>query len=81
MFRRFITLIFVATLSGTAGTGVGILIAPAEGAETRERVSAFVDEHGCTLIEGLERGDARWVTLSSSSPRACRPKTRRVRAV
>ena len=56
MFRRFITLIFVATLSGTAGTGVGILIAPAEGAETRERVSAFVDEHGCTLIEGLERG-------------------------
>ena len=56
MFRRFMTLIFVAALSGIAGTGVGILIAPAEGAQTRERVSAFVDEHGRTLIEGLEQG-------------------------
>ena len=56
MFRRFITLIFVAALSGITGTGVGILIAPAEGAETRERVSAFVDEHGRTLIKSLERG-------------------------
>ena len=57
MFRRFMTLIFVAVLSSIAGAGVGILIAPAEGAtETLERVSVFVDEHGRTLIEGLERG-------------------------
>ena len=56
MFRRFMTLIFVVALSSIAGTGVGILIAPAEGTETLERVSAFVDEHGRTLIEGLEWG-------------------------
>ena len=56
MLRRFFTLIFVATLSGVMGTGVGILIAPAEGAETRERVSSFMDEHGGIFIEGLERG-------------------------
>ena len=56
MFRRLITLVFVAALSSIAGTGVGILIAPAEGAETRDRVSAFVDEHGRPLIERLEQG-------------------------
>jgi hypothetical protein len=55
MIRRFFTLIFVIALSGLMGTGVGILIAPMEGAETRERMSEFIDEHGSTLVEGLEQ--------------------------
>ena len=56
MFRSFITLIFVATLSGMTGTGLGILIAPAEGAQTRQHLSVFMNEQGGTLMEGLDRG-------------------------
>ena len=56
MIRRFFTLIFVITLSGLMGTGVGVLIAPMEGAETRKRMSEFIDKHGSTLVEGFEQG-------------------------
>ena len=56
MFRRFLTLVTVAAISGTVGTGLGILIAPAKGEDTREKVSAFVERHGGTLKQGLEKG-------------------------
>ena len=56
MVRRFLTLVSVAVISGAVGTGVGVLIAPAKGEDTREKVSVFVERHGGTLREGLEKG-------------------------
>ena len=54
MFRRLITLLFVALLSGTAGTAAGILIAPAAGSETREQMSVFVEKHGDFVRNGVQ---------------------------
>ena len=56
MLRRFVTLLFVASLSGLAGTVVGILIAPAPGPETRARMSGFVEQHGDLVTDTLEQG-------------------------
>ena len=56
MFRRFTTLVCVAFLSGAAGTAAGILIAPATGEETRQKVSVFVEEHGHVVVEGIQKG-------------------------
>ena len=56
MLTRFLTLVSVAIISGAVGTGVGMLIAPAKGKDTREKVSVFVERHGGTLKEGLEKG-------------------------
>ena len=49
MLRRFILLLFVSGLSGTAGLTVGLLYAPAPGAETRQKLSAVFDEHEDTF--------------------------------
>ncbi len=54
MLRRLITLLFVALLSGTAGTAAGILIAPAAGLETRERLSVLVEKHGEIVQNGVQ---------------------------
>lgn len=49
MLRRFIVLVFVAGLSGTAGLWVGLLYAPAPGEETRQKLAAVFDEHDETF--------------------------------
>ncbi len=56
MLRRFVTLLVVATLSGLGGTMLGILIAPAPGAETRERMSGFFEQHGDLVTDTVEQG-------------------------
>ena len=56
MFIRFITLVCVAILSGAAGTAAGILIAPAKGEETRQKVSVFVEDHGHVVVETIQKG-------------------------
>ena len=55
MFRRLITLIGVAAISGTAGVVVGIFLAPAAGEETRAKVSTFWEENGGPVMDGLEK--------------------------
>ena len=54
MFKRLVTLLFVALISGMVGTTTGILIAPAAGAETRERMTIFFEEHGTDVREGVQ---------------------------
>ena len=44
MLRRFIFLLLVAGVSGTAGLWIGLLYAPAPGEDTREILSAIFDE-------------------------------------
>ena len=56
MLRRLMTLFCVATLSGFAGTVLGILIAPAPGSETRARMSGFVEQHGDLVTDTVEQG-------------------------
>ena len=51
-----VTLLCVALLSGLTGTGLGILIAPAPGNETRMRMSGFVEEHGDLVAGTVEQG-------------------------
>ncbi len=55
MLRRFILLVFVAGLSGTAGLWVGLLYAPAPGEDTRKKLSAIFDEHDGTFDELFAR--------------------------
>ena len=55
MVRRLIVLMFVAGLSGTAGLWVGLLYAPAPGEETRQKLSAVLDEHDDTFDELFSR--------------------------
>ena len=45
MLRRFIFLLLVAGVSGTAGLWIGLLYAPAPGEDTREILSAIFDEY------------------------------------
>lgn len=74
MVRRFVTLLCVATLSGLAGTVLGILIAPAPGSDTRTRLSGFADEHGDIITDTVEQGRrladalAEFLTSRLSSP-------------
>ena len=51
MFRRLMVLFFVSGVSGALGIGVGILFAPAPGAETRAAATAFLDSHEVILDE------------------------------
>ena len=51
MLRRFIFLLLVAGVSGTAGLSIGLLYAPAPGEDTREILSAIFDEHETTFNE------------------------------
>ena len=51
MLRRFIFLLLVAGVSGTAGLWVGLLYAPAPGEDTREILSAIFDENETTFNE------------------------------
>jgi hypothetical protein len=55
MLRRFILLLFVAGLSGTAGLWVGLLYAPAPGEETRQKLSTFFAENEGTFDELFSR--------------------------
>lgn len=55
MLRRFIVLLFVAGLSGTAGLWVGLLYAPAPGEDTREELSAIFTEHEDTFDDLFTR--------------------------
>jgi len=55
MLRRFILLLFVAGLSGTAGLWVGLLYAPGPGEETRQKLSAVFDEHDGTFDDLFAR--------------------------
>jgi hypothetical protein len=74
MLRRFVTLLCVATLSGLAGTVLGILIAPAPGSETRGRLSGFAEQHGDLVTDTVEQGRrladafAEFLTRRLSSP-------------
>ena len=54
MLRRFIFLLLVAGVSGTAGLWVGLLYAPAPGEDTREILSAIFDEYETTFNEPHE---------------------------
>ncbi len=56
MITRFLVLVFVSGVSGATGIGLGLLLAPAPGAETREAVSAFIDSHEEFLTELYSRG-------------------------
>ena len=56
MLRRFITLVSVAMLSAIVGVGMGILIAPASGENTREHLSLFIDEHSELFNTTIDRG-------------------------
>ena len=55
MLRRFIVLIFVAGLSGTAGLWIGLLYAPAPGEEMREKLSTVFSEHEDTFDDLFAR--------------------------
>ena len=55
MLRRFIVLIFVAGLSGTAGLWIGVLYAPAPGEDMREKLSAVFSEHEDTFDDLFAR--------------------------
>jgi len=55
MLRRFIVLVFVVGLSGTAGLWVGLLYAPAPGEETRQKLSAVFNEHDETFDDLFTR--------------------------
>ena len=48
---RLIMLLFVAGMCGTLGVGVGVLFAPAPGAETRAAAGAFLESHEEILDE------------------------------
>ena len=54
MLRRFIFLLLVAGVSGTAGLWIGLLYAPAPGEDTREILSAIFDEYETTFNEPHE---------------------------
>lgn len=56
MLTRFLVLVLVSGLSGAIGIGLGFLLAPAPGAETREAVTAFFDSHEDLLTELYSRG-------------------------
>jgi len=58
MVRRFLFLLIVAGASGSLGVLVGLLFAPAPGAETRASLAAFFDEHDETLADFYTRGRA-----------------------
>ena len=55
MLRRFILLVFVAGLSGTAGLWVGLLYAPAPGEETRHKLAAVFNENDDTFDDLFAR--------------------------
>ena len=55
MLRRFILLLFVAGLSGTAGLWVGLLYAPGPGEETRQKLSTFFAENEGTFDDLFAR--------------------------
>ena len=57
MLRRFIFLLLVAGVSGTAGLWIGLLYAPVPGEDTREILSAIFDEHEMTFNELFELFD------------------------
>ena len=57
MLRRFIFLLLVAGVSGTAGLWIGLLYAPAPGEDTREILSAIFDEYETTFNELFELFD------------------------
>ena len=56
MLQRFILLLFVAGLSGTAGLWVGLLYAPAPGEETRQKLSTFFAENEGTFDDLFASG-------------------------
>jgi gas vesicle protein len=49
MLRRFILLVFVAGLSGTAGLWAGLLYAPTPGEDTRQKLTALFAENEGTF--------------------------------
>ena len=57
MFRlsRLMTLVAVAVVAGLVGLAVGVLVAPASGADTRRQLSAFFERHAYVL-DNLQRG-------------------------
>jgi gas vesicle protein len=55
MLRRFILLVFVAGLSGTAGLWVGLLYAPAPGEETRQKLADVFIENDDTFDDLFAR--------------------------
>ena len=59
ILRRFFTLSTVALLAGLIGVGVGVLVAPATGSDTRTWLSSLVDEHGPTVRQNMRKaGDS-----------------------
>jgi gas vesicle protein len=59
ILRRFFTLSTVALLAGLIGVGVGVLVAPATGSDTRTWLASLVDEHGPTVRQNMRKaGDS-----------------------
>ena len=59
ILRRFFTLSTVALLAGLIGVGVGVLVAPATGSDTRTWLASVVDEHGPTVRQNMRKaGDS-----------------------
>lgn len=59
ILRRLFTLSTVAFLAGLFGFGVGLLVAPAEGSDTRAWLASLVDEHGPAVRQNMRKaGDS-----------------------
>ena len=59
ILRRLFTLSAVALLAGLIGVGVGFLVAPANGSDTRAWLASLIDEHGPAVRQNMRKaGDS-----------------------
>lgn len=52
--KRLLTLSLFTLLAGLVGIGVGILVAPAKGSETRAVLHSLIDQHGPTVKQNMQ---------------------------
>jgi len=55
ILRRLFGVSVVALLAGLVGVGVGLLVAPAAGSDTRAWLAGKVQEHGPTVKENIQK--------------------------
>jgi gas vesicle protein len=55
LLRRLFGVSIVALLAGLVGVGVGLLVAPASGSDTRAWLAGKVEKHGPTVKQNIQK--------------------------